>query len=157
MKKIVITALVAFAVQMAALCAAYAQEPQDIIIETLLPDGTTNTWTRADLVAALGLINRKYHRDVDASTGTVAKRRDWHGRLIAEIIDTNALTRTQIYEDGMRFVDPWKSHVQPTPPPAPEMQGNIPKALAEARERRRQEKTTTNVVDNVIIVHEVSP
>ena len=150
MKKIAITALALFcAAPFLARCQESAPS-QDIIIETLLPDGSTNTWTRADLVAALGLINRKYHRDVDTSTGTVTKRKEWHGRLIAEIIDTNALTRTQIYEDGMRFVDPWKSHVQPTPPPAPEMQGNIPKALAEARERRKQEKAKTNIVDNVI-------
>lgn len=151
MKKIVITALAAFAVQMAALCAAYAQEPEDIIIETLLPDGSTNTWTRTDLVAALGLINRKYHRDVDTKTGTIQKRKDWHGRLVTEIVDTNALTRTQIYEDGMTFVDPWASHIMPKPPPAPDLNAQgVPKALAEARARRKQEKATTNVVDNVI-------
>ena len=149
MKKLTIIAL---ALSCAAPLAARSQEPapDDIIIETLLPDGSTNTWTRADLVAALGLINRRYHRDVDAS---IAGRKAWHGRIVTEIVDTNALTRTQIYEDGTAFTDPWSSPRPPSTPPSPELDDSgVPQALAEARARRRAEAATTNIVDNIITI-----
>lgn len=151
MKLLLLAALIAALQLPARLFADAGLSADDVIIETLLPDGSTNTWTRSDLAAALGLINRKYHREVDAATGTVAHRKEWHGRLISEIINTNDLTRTQIYEDGMAFVDPWAAPVPvPTPPPAPEMKGNIPEKLWEARQRRKAEKATTNIVE---IVH----
>lgn len=144
--------LLAVAIVLAGLLAsAQEPDPSDIIIETLLPDGSTNSWTRADLVAALGLINRRYHRDVDASTGTLAGRKAWHGRLVTEIVDTNALTRTQVFEDGAEFVDPWSSPRPPSTPPSPELDDSgVPQALAEARARRRAEAATTNIVENVM-------
>lgn len=151
MKKLTIIAL---ALSCAAPFMARSQEnapaPEDIIIETLLPDGSTNTWTRADLVAALGLINRRYHRDVDTS---IAGRKAWHGRIVTEIVDTNALTRTQIYEDGTSFTDPWAYPPSPSTPPSPELDDTgIPPALAEARARRRAEAATTNTVENIITI-----
>ena len=55
--------------------AVAAPSATDTVVTTLFSDGSTNAWTQADLVAALGLMNRKYHRDMESESG----RRAWHG------------------------------------------------------------------------------
>lgn len=76
-----------------------------IVATTLLADGSTNTWTQADLQAALGLMNRMYHRDM----GTDAGRAKWHGDRIGQYIlptgETNSVgrevfVRVDLYADG---------------------------------------------------------
>lgn len=127
--------------------AAFADEP--IVVETLFSDGTTNTWTQADLVQALQLMNRKYHRDI----GTKEGRKAWHGRVVREIVNTNDLTKTTVYEDGQTFTDP----AQITTPadaaaaqlkklPKVAQTNGVPVRLANARKRQVENAATTNIV-----------
>lgn len=83
---------------------AFAVE-SPVVATTLLADGSTNTWTQADLQAALGLMNRMYHRDM----GTDAGRAKWHGDRIGQYIlptgETNSVgrevfVRVDLYADG---------------------------------------------------------
>lgn len=92
------------AITIAAMCGVLAAD-DSIVATTLLADGSTNTWTQADLQAALGLMNRMYHRDM----GTDAGRAKWHGDRIGQYIlptgETNALgravyVRVDLYQDG---------------------------------------------------------
>ncbi len=72
------------------------------IVATLKSDGTTNLWTEADLVDALGLLNRRYWRDMAHESGRVA----WHGKIIGSSAFnvTNAnrekIVRRDVYSDG---------------------------------------------------------
>lgn len=82
-----------------------------VVAETLLADGTTNTWTQSDLVAALGLLNRRYRRDIETESG----RRAWHGREVTQTLltnDTGRLVMRCTYADGFTFD---KSARRPTP------------------------------------------
>ena len=83
---------------------AFAVE-SPVVATTLLADGSTNTWTQADLQAALGLMNRMYHRDMDTDAG----RAKWHGDRIGQYIlptgETNSVgrevfVRVDLYADG---------------------------------------------------------
>ena len=73
-----------------------------VVAATLRADGSTNTWTEADLRDALGLMNRKYWRDMESPEG----RRKWHG-VPGHHYVTNAAERTveriEIYPDGFTF------------------------------------------------------
>jgi len=77
----------------------------DVVATTLRDDGTTNTWTMAELQAALGLVNRMYKREMATDGG----RRRWHGDRIGQYVlptgETNAvgravLVRVALYQDG---------------------------------------------------------
>lgn len=77
----------------------------DVVATTLRDDGTTNTWTMAELQAALGLMNRMYKREIDTDVG----RRRWHGERIGQYLlptgETNAngravMVRVDLYQDG---------------------------------------------------------
>ena len=71
-----------------------------IVATTLREDGTTNTWTQADLTDALGLMNRKYWRDMESPSG----RTQWHGKIVESHLETNETTRViqrvDRYADG---------------------------------------------------------
>ncbi len=145
----------ALAILLAAVCiGVYADDPAPqqggIVATTLFSDGSTNAWTQADLVAALQLINRKYHRDCLSGNG----RKAWHGNM-REAVATNEvgeLVKTEIHEDGQTFtftsrvvtasasVAASNSRLKTT------MSRGIPAALAAARARREDEKATTNTV-----------
>ena len=92
------------AISIAAMCGVLAAD-DPVVATTLLADGSTNTWTQADLQAALGLMNRMYHRDM----GTESGRTKWHGDRIGQYIlptgETNAVgrevfVRVDLYADG---------------------------------------------------------
>ena len=147
-----VTVCIAAAIACAATWTAKADTIEsDVVFVTLKADGSTNTWTQADLVAALGLLNRKYHRDCETSTG----RRAWHGKLKKEIVNTNDLTKTEVYEDGTTFSMPAKI-VTPSQAVANANKNRlantngIPAKLAQARLLRAQEKATTNIVEKII-------
>ena len=152
MKKFLILSLL-----LASVVSLADDENSPIIAETLSLNGTTNTWTQADLIAALQLMNRKYHRDVDNS---LAGRQAWHGKLISQEIDEENEIKISTYEDGTQFIDKFTAQS-----PAREVEKSnaqlprtlntrgIPPALQEARVRREAEKATTNVVNNVIIIN----
>ena len=84
--------------------AAFADDPAPVVAETLYEDGTTNRWTQADLSAALGLMNRKYHRDVKTEAGRVA----WHGKRVRYEENNETLTATATYADGTQFTFPYE-------------------------------------------------
>lgn len=142
----------ALCVAIAALAPAYGQTAGDspVVAQTLFSDGRTNTWTQADLIAALQLVNRKYHRDCESPGG----RNAWHGRLVGQTVSTNGTTlvKTERHEDGtvFRFEAPY------VPPSVSVSNANarlrttlvkgVPKALAEARLRREREKTSVSNV-----------
>ena len=101
--------------------AAQAAEPPEspeipaapIVAETLLADGSTNAWTQADLVDALGLLNRRYRRDIETQGGRTA----WHGREVSQSPCTNAagaFVMRRVYADGFVFDEPARP---PSPPP----------------------------------------
>ena len=151
MKKIVLIALCALCLSAPLRETFAAEEP--VVITTLFSDGSTNKWTQADLVAALQLVNRKYHRDVATAEG----RRAWHGKRVGkQVITTNetgVICMTTTHEDGTTFVDAAKvitpadsaaAYLASLPKPA--MTNGIPVRLANARLRAAQEKGVTNVV-----------
>lgn len=91
MKKVLTLAAVALAL------GAFAQGAATIAA-TLREDGSTNTWTQTDLQDALGLMNRKYWRDMQSDAG----RRAWHGPRMGQFVLTNGtqLIRVDVYKDG---------------------------------------------------------
>lgn len=143
-----------FALALAAAIAPLELRPDgdlpQVVAQTLFSDGTTNTWTQADLIAALQLINRKYHRDCERGAG----REAWHGKLTLQTVVTNGetLVKTERHEDGTEF-----TFEAPYIPPAvavsnansrlkTTMVRGVPKELAEARLRREQEKSSVSNV-----------
>lgn len=72
------------------------------VVATLKSDGSTNLWTEADLVDALGLLNRRYWRDMGSDEG----RKAWHGAVAASAFHavTNGQSvvpvRVDTYADG---------------------------------------------------------
>jgi len=92
------------------ICASlvFADEPATnatpIVAETLFEDGSTNTWTAADLQQALGLMNRKYHREQATDAGRVT----WHGKRMGQYLldDGNGgQCLVQLYEDGFAWTN----------------------------------------------------
>ena len=75
------------------------------VVTTLFSDGRTNTWTQADLVSALQLMNRRYHRDMQSESGRIG----WHGKIIRTVVDTNALIMVRYHEDGYAHTNAWQS------------------------------------------------
>lgn len=121
----------------------------NVVFTTQYADGTPNQWTQEDLVKALGLLNRKYHRDCEKASG----RKAWHGKLKREIINTNDLTKTEVYEDGTSFTYKFKLK---TPSQAVKdynsrlSTNGVPARIAAARLKRMQEKQTTNTVNQIL-------
>lgn len=92
----------------------------NVVLVTRLADGSTNAWTQVDLVDALGMVNRKYHRDMATDQG----RRSWHGAIVPEkcTIVTNADGRTfrrDVYADGYFHDTPFTP--RPVARPRPNM------------------------------------
>jgi len=86
------------------------------------------------------LIRRIYDRD----TRTASGRTKWHGRQTAQIVDTNAWTRTTIYEDGTRFTDRAAPPAKRTVRPTVAMTNGVPARLAAARVRWTDAKNNGN-------------
>ena len=124
------------AASIAAALTASADATNTVVAATLLADGSTNTWTQADLRDALGLMNRMYHRDMATDAG----RRKWHGERIGEYLlptgVTNAHGQAQmmmvhLYQDGFVATNAavrYRRSVVPDPEAAA-------KAAAEAKRR----------------------
>ena len=110
--------------------------PNEVVATTLLADGSTNTWTQADLRDALGLMNRMYHRDMATDAG----RRKWHGDRIGEYLLPTGVTNAQgqaqmimvhLYQDGFVATNKavrYRRSIVPDPEAAA-------KAAAEAKRR----------------------
>ena len=105
-----------------------ATNDQSVVVATLFEDGSTNTWTAADLQQALGLMNRKYHREQETDHGRVT----WHGKRMGQYLldDGNGgQCLVQLYEDG--FV--WTNAATRVALKDPEAAAKA-KAAAEARQ-----------------------
>lgn len=142
-------AFIAGAVVVATLLGKAEEPTSNVVFTTEYADGSPNQWTQEDLVKALGLLNRKYHRDCEKADG----RRAWHGKLKKEIVNTNELTKTEVYEDGTSFT---YKHKIITPAQAVKNYNNrlstngVPARIAAVRARRMKELQTTNVVNQVL-------
>lgn len=101
-------------------------------------------WTAADVADAIKSVRELYVRDNATSEG----RARWNGKIVGSpIVDTNAMTKTTVYENGRVFVD--QAVVRPPAESVAKSNAKlkttvttngIPKALAEARLRRQAEK-----------------
>lgn len=85
-------------------------------------------------------------RVVSNECATAYGRVKWHGKIVTNVIDTNALTRTQTHEDGFVFVERFKS-VEAIPVEVRLSQAErlarriaMEKAAKEARERAKAER-----------------
>ena len=121
------------------------------LVTTTNADGSTNSWTMADLVTALQLMNRKYHRDVATESGRVS----WHGRLVSQEVDTDALVKVSTYADGTEFRDPWTTITATSAAAAKAAAlsvttNGIPARLAAARLRRATEKAAQSNVTVIV-------
>ena len=122
-----------------------------VITETINEDGSTNTWTQADLVAALQLLSRKYHREVSTPGG----RQAWHGKMVCAEVDLDRAVKIETHEDGTVFEIPFRARSKSAPKPATLNAEGVPVALAAARKRREAEKATTNEVTIITKAGEV--
>ena len=130
------------------------------VAATLREDGSTNTWTQADLTDALGLMNRKYWRDMESDAG----RRAWHGPRMGQFVLTNGtqLIRVDVYKDGYIATNRPHRAARPMDPEAvakakAEQEAaaaaaraaweaaNLPPELAALREAQRQAARTNTV------------
>ena len=93
------------AATLAMLFVAPAVAADQPVVTTLLSDGRTNTGTQADLVSALQLMNRRYHRDMQSESGRIG----WHGKIVRTVVDTNALIMVRYHEDGYAHTNAWQS------------------------------------------------
>ncbi len=86
-------------------CGSLMAQDTNVVVTTQFEDGSTNTWTQSDLSDALGLMNRKYHRDMESESGRTA----WHGRRLQQYLVTNDVTGVinvvTLYADGYAHVD----------------------------------------------------
>lgn len=102
----------------------------NIVAVTQYADGSANTWTQGDLQDALGLMNRKYHRDMQSEPGRTA----WHGKRLQQYLLTNdvgAIYVVNLYEDGYTHQLPARK-VTPVDPEAKAKAAAAAKARAEA-------------------------
>ena len=143
------------AAALAALCPVSSAQADDAatspVAVTTNADGSTNSWTMADLVTALQLMNRKYHRDVATEAGRVS----WHGKLVSQEVDTNALVKVSTYADGTEFRDPWQKVTASSAAAAKAAAlsvttNGIPARLAAARLRRATEKAAQSNVTVIV-------
>lgn len=118
------TAVSAIAI-LASVAAHPAAEPT--VVTTLLPDGRTNDWTRADLVSALQLLNRRYHREMATESGRIS----WHGKVVRTVVETNDLRLVRIHEDGYAVTNKWTA-------PRPLMPTEAAARAAYIRKRRAE-------------------
>ena len=151
------SALLTLAAALAAICPVSSAQADDAatnaapVAVTTNADGTTNSWTMADLVTALQLMNRKYHRDVATEAGRVS----WHGRLVSQEVDTDALVKVSTYADGTEFRDPWQKVTASSAAAAKAAAlsvttNGIPARLAAARLRRATEKAAQSNVTVIV-------
>ena len=117
----------------------------DSIVETIRTDGSTNSWTAADLSDALGLINRKYWRDMQTASGRVS----WHGKLVKQNLYSDLKILEEVYEDGFCWTNEIKQAASGL-----KTTKDIPARLKEIQAKRVAEKAKTNVVVQIVNVNE---
>lgn len=96
-------------------------------------------------------LRRVYSRDVSNSSG----RSKWHGKLVTQVVDTNAWTKTSVYEDGTRFVDRASAPPPKRDPvynPVVAKTNGVPVRLAEARKRWASVRNSGGVTNVTVIL-----
>jgi len=135
------------------ICAAEtnaAPSEADAIIAETLAVIRNEGWTANDVADAIRSLRGLYLRDTTTKEG----RRRWHGKVVSTSVDTNAMTRTTVHEDGEVFVDAAKvvTPAQATRKANAALTTNgVPAMLAAARLRRQGE---AGAVSNVTVVVE---
>ncbi len=153
MKRAILSLLVASGISLMA--------ETNVVLQTQFADGSTNSWTQKDLVDALGLMNRKYHRDMQTETG----RRQWHGDKLGQYLMTNDASKViylvTLYADGYAH----STLSKPVKPADPEAAlkakieaakkaeeikakweaANLPPEIAELRKAQRESAKTNTI------------
>jgi len=136
----IVCAVAAFAV------AAFAETNETLKVEDVISESLkvieAEGWTAQDVADAIRSLRGLYVRENATADG----RRRWHGKIVETRVDTNALIRTTIYEDGETFEDAAKI-VTPADSVAasnaklakPVTTNGVPVKLAAARLRRQGE------------------
>ncbi len=124
-------------------CVVVSAVAGDAIVETIRIDGSTNTWTAAELSDALGLMNRKYWRDMQTASGRVS----WHGRCVKQKLYADLKILEEVYEDGFRWTNTIKQAGSGL-----KTKKDMPARLKALQERRAAELAKTNVVVEVLKV-----
>lgn len=85
----------------------YAQITNALVAAGVVTDADIRTILAAAVDTAIpdDMILRVVSNDCQSATGRVK----WHGAVVTNRIDTNALTRTQVHADGWAFVERFKS------------------------------------------------
>ena len=78
-----------------AIFAAGIAAADEIILTTRRADGTANLWTQKDAADALGLVNRKYWREMRTEAGRV----QWHGAITNRVPVVEQLVILDFHED----------------------------------------------------------
>ena len=90
------TACGLLAAGMCIMAAFSSHSADEVILTTRRADGTTNLWTQQDAADALGLVNRKYWREMRTEAGRV----QWHGAITNRVPVVDALVILDYHEDG---------------------------------------------------------
>ena len=61
-------------------------------------------WSAEDVADAIKSLRGLYLRDNSTAEG----RKRWNGAVVSTSVDTNAMTKTTVYENGESFTDPAK-------------------------------------------------
>ncbi|MBP5509939.1 MAG: hypothetical protein J6Z49_03400 [Kiritimatiellae bacterium] len=135
MKKLAIIAIIAIAI-----VSIDGQADAPVVAQTIRADGTTNTWTQAELQTALGLVNRMYWRDMETTAG----RERWHGKRVgAPRLDTNLCIQVWQYADGFAWTNAWTR-------PKSQMEREAEAAAREAARREAEFARLTNAVPGIV-------
>lgn len=130
----------------AAVLPTYAETNDTLSAEAIIGESIkvfqAEGWTAQDVADAIKALRGLYVRDNATKDG----RARWHGKVVETRVDTNALIRTTIHEDGAIFQDEAKI-VTPAESvkasnerlPKPITTNGVPVKLAEARLRRQAE------------------
>lgn len=112
-----------------------------------------NATVASQFLHAMQLNMTKYDMDMRTDSG----RRAWHGRMIREVVDTNALTKVQVYSNDVtgaiwKYRMPFKPvGVKVYPSQRVAHTNGVPSRLAEARIRRAAEVNNGPVTTNITI------
>lgn len=135
MKKLATIAIAALALANLA-----GQTDGPVVAQTIRADGTTNTWTQAELQTALGLVNRMYWRDMETSAG----RERWHGKRVGTPqLDTNLCIQVWRYADGFAWTNAWTR-------PKSQMEREAEAAARAAARRKAEFERLTNAVPGIV-------
>lgn len=155
MKTVVMCAALAVAGALCALEADYVEgEKSHVLVTPELQAAAEQLFGReaaGSILHAARLQMAKYDADMASQTG----RRAWHGRLVGEVVDTNALVKVEIYSNAVdgavwRYRMPFKpAKVKATTRRTTYSTNGVPARLAAARAARAAEVDAGVVVTNV--------